>query len=429
MDYKYVSSTVDQYTNEIIEFTRQLVRIPTENLPPEGNEYLGQEFFRYACKSIKLDIDEFSPSDIKCFNTNPAFLKDRKYTKRKNIVGKWKGYGSGRSLILSGHMDVAPKEPLEWEICQPFEGLVLGNKIYGRGSADMKGGLAAAYMSLKILKDMEWKPKGDIIIESVVDEEFASGNGTIASRFKGYNADFAINLEPTGLLICPACVGGLVYKIIVRGTSGMPYTGEEIYNPIYGIARIVNVLQKYEEYRNKNIKPPNLWDNSVQKSKVIITKISGGDIREHGQLGIPINAWVECVIQTYPGESEEVVYNDFQEYINVCADKYSEFKNLTIKIEREYHYIEPGECNTNHEGVISLTNCVEKVTQQPVKLAGAPFSCDMFAFKKYGNTPSVIFGPIGGNLHAPDEWVSIESVLKTTKALVLMVTEWCGKDK
>jgi acetylornithine deacetylase len=421
MNSNEIKELIKKYRQQIIDLVCDLVNIPTENNPPNGNELEGQNFLKAIFEKLNFQTDEFAPDEIEDFHQNPAFLKGRCYSNRKNLVATWKGNGGGKSIVLSGHMDVAPKEPLPWNICQPFQSIIKYGRIYGRGSADMKAGLASAVMAVKILRDMGWQPKGDIIIESVVDEEYASGNGTIASRFRGYNADFGIKLEASGLRICPSCVGGLIYKVSILGVAGMPYTGGDIYNPVYDIADIIGIIKEYEKVRLKDVKVPELWENAVQQPKIILTKIKAGEVQPHGQLSTPIDSWLELVIQTYPGETEQDVTEDFKQFVKSRFSGSGE-----ILIEREYHYIEPGSCDKSFEGIGLLKDCADNYLDGPAIVCGAPFSCDLFAFKKYGSTNAVIFGPVGGNLHAPDEWVDIDSVLTTTKVLIDFIVKWCS---
>ena len=78
------------------------------------------------------------------------------------------------------------------------------------------------------------------------------------------------------------------------------------------------------------------------------------------------------------------------------------------------------------DGVKALKDSADKFLDKEAVICAAPFSCDLFAFKKYGNTDAVLFGPIGGNLHGPDEWVDIESLLTVTKVLVDTIVNWCS---
>lgn len=160
---------------EIVEWIKSLVRFPSENRFPFGNEGEAQKFIEKECINIGLETDMFSPEDIQGIKEHPSWLKNRDYSgNRKNVIAKWKGTGNGNSLLLSGHVDVAPFEPDNWKTCRPYDPVELRGKLYGRGTMDMKGGLAAEYWAIKILKETGFKPRGDVIFESVVDEEFES---------------------------------------------------------------------------------------------------------------------------------------------------------------------------------------------------------------------------------------------------------------
>ena len=125
--------------------------------------------------------------------------------------------GGGKSVLFSGHMDVVPPYPLPWSLHEPYDTALEGEKLFGRGTVDMKGGLLAAFLAIRFLKQSGFCPKGDILFESVVDEEYAGANGTLAGRVRGDQADFAIIPEGTGMKICPICFGAKLIKIAIHG--------------------------------------------------------------------------------------------------------------------------------------------------------------------------------------------------------------------
>lgn len=420
LDAKKIGLLVEQHSDQIIDMVCDLVDIPTENNPPRGFEKQGQAYVTTVFENMGLHLDIFAPDEVEGYAGNDAFLHGQDYTNdRKNVVGVWKGSGGGKSLLLTGHMDVAPKEPLPWTVCEPYHSVVKDGRIYGRGSSDMKSGLVAGIMAAKLLKEAGFVPKGDVIVESVVDEEYASGNGTIASRFRGHNADFGIVMEPSGLAICPANVGSIMVMIAIKGRPGMPYTGEEIFNVAYGLADMIGIIRDFEELR-ENGPYPDIWENAVQKRKVVITKVKAGDVREHGQLGSPMDAFVECSVQTYPGEDKQDILLALTGFIK------ERFLHLAeVDIRPMYNYVAPGSTDKNGEGVTVLKACAEQYMED-VSVTAAPFPCDFFAYEQYGNMPGVIFGPVGGNLHAPNEWVDIESIIALTKTIMQMIVRWCG---
>ncbi len=417
-----MNKEMEDLKERLTSLTRDLVDIPTENNPPDGDEAAAQAYVEKLLGGMGFRLDVFSPVEISGFEQNPAFLHGRNLNLRKDVVGVWKGSGGGKSVVLSGHMDVAPREPLPWKECEPFRSVVKNGRIYGRGSCDMKGGFACAAAAVELLRESGFTPRGDVIVESVVDEEYASGNGTIASRFRGYNADFAVVLEPSGLRICPANVGGVMVRIEISGQAGMPYTGEKTFNIAYALGHMLRLLEELERKREEAECPP-LWHSALQKRKMVVTKVKAGEVKPHGQLGAPIDAWVEVSVQTYPGETPQTVLKELNDFIR------PRFKSSAVlRITPLYHYVEPADTPPEHPGVRKIAECAKKYIPE-VQISCAPFPCDLFAFQKYGGTPGVIFGPIGGNLHGPDEWVDIESMKNVTLALADFIRLWCGQNE
>lgn len=415
-----MSGLAEEYRLRLIELTQALIDIPTVNIPPHGAEKAGQEFIKAFLSDLGLDVCEISPCEAPDYPNNPAFIPGQDYTDRYNVRGCWKGSGGGRSVILNGHMDVVNEEPGPWTKCDPFKSVVEDGRIYGRGSADMKGGLACALVALEMLKREGFKPKGDIFFESVVDEEYASSAGSIALRQLGMNADFAVLLEPTGLNICPACLGSIVTKVTMQGVAGMPYTGETVLNPIYMLGEVIGIIREYGESRLSGVKPPKLWEHTPQAAQIVITKAKSGDIRPHGQLSTPTDAWIELVIQTYPYEDMAQVFEDFKDFVR---SRFSDPDRLVIELE--YHFCGSSDMHPDTRGVEALKKCADRYIRD-AKICGAMFSCDLFAFTLYGDMPAAVFGPAGEKLHGPDEWVNIDSMEKTTLTIRDFIKEWCG---
>ncbi|MDR3644218.1 MAG: M20/M25/M40 family metallo-hydrolase [Clostridia bacterium] len=415
-----MEQTAEKQKSALIGLTCSLVDIPTENLPPDGYEKGGQDFVKGFLSEMGCEVREYSPTQVPDFETNGEFLHDRHYEGRNNVIGVWKGTGGGRSLLLTGHMDVAPKEPLPWTVCDPYHSVVKGDRLYGRGSCDMKGGLACALIAMKTLKAGGFAPRGDVIFESVVDEEYAGATGTIASRMLGNNADFGIILEATGFNICPACVGGIILKVTVAGIPGMPYTGEEVDNPAYHLAEIIGLIKGYDHLRSGAAKRPPLWEKTPQSAQIIITKVKAGEVTPNGQLSTPLDGWIELVIQTYPGEEAEDVVKGFSDFLR---GRFSRPEILTI--ETEYHYCRPASPGIPTRAVDILKDTSQKYTDRAI-VCGSMLSCDLFAFELFGHMPGVVFGPIGEHMHGPDEYASISSLMTLTNILKDFIKVWCG---
>ena len=123
--FKKIDEIVCDYEKEIISLAKDLVKIPSENIVPDGFEKKAQEFLYDKLKHTKyLDLDIFTPLEVKGITDHPAYFKGRNYKDRPNVVGKIKGKSDGKSIIFSSHMDTVTRNPLKWKEDDPFSGKI-----------------------------------------------------------------------------------------------------------------------------------------------------------------------------------------------------------------------------------------------------------------------------------------------------------------
>ncbi len=425
IDPETINKEVSKRKKEITGWLKSLVRLPSENRFPFGNEGKAQKFIEKECINIGLETDTFSPEEINGIREHPSWLKNRDYSgDRRNVVALWKGSGDGNSLLLSGHIDVAPFEPDNWKVCRPFEPVEISGRLYGRGTVDMKGGLAAQYWAIKILKESGFKPGGDIIFESVVDEEFAGGNGTLASRLRGYNTDLAILAEPTRMHICSACLGAFLGDIIVKGNPGMPFLGNTISNPIQGAARVIELFKEWEKYWD-NINSHYLFKKPDGGLKMLLWDIDSKAGADFTQMSSPIAVKISWVVWSYPGTSEEFFFNKFKQFWVNSFKEDPVLKFFKIDITPSFHYVKPWETKPGNKGIKKFMDVYRQYLKKEPELKGASISCDMAIYGEQGGMPVLIVGPEGGNIHSPDEWVLLEDVYSLTGLFAMMIKEWC----
>lgn len=411
--------------DEIVEWIKSLVRFPSENRFPFGNEWEAQKFIEKECANIGLKTDVFSPEEIPNIKDDPSWLSGRDYSgNRKNVIARWIGRGKGNTLLFSGHVDVAPFEPDNWKVCRPYEPVEIEGKLYGRGTVDMKGGLAAAYWAIRILKEAGFTPQGDVIFESVVDEEFAGGNGTLASRLKGYNADLAILTEPTRMQICSACLGAFLGDLVIKGKAGMPFMGHSIPNPVDGAARAIELFKEWEKYW-RSINNHDLFNEPGKELNVVLWDIGSKVPGEFTQMGNPLLIKVSWIVWSYPGMSEEYFYNKFREFWENHFKNDPVLRSFELEITKAFHYVKPWESDLNDKGIQKLIEVYRKYTKIDPVVSGASLSCDMAIYGDQGKMPVIILGPRGDNLHCSDEWVLLEDIYSLTGMFALMINDWC----
>ncbi len=415
-----VRQWVNQHHKEILDLTSNLVRFKTVNLIDTGTEQELQQYIAAILRDrLGLEVDLFSPEEVTGFRDHPAYFPGKDYTNRPNVIGRWKGHGGGKSLMFSSHVDTAPVAP-GWTN-DPWEPVIKDGRLYGLGVFDMKGGLAASVMAVNCLQELGIRLQGDVFIESVVDEEYGGANGTLACRLRGYEVDAAIVPEPTNLAVCPASRGGALWRITFRGNSGMSFSGEKIHNPVFAAAQFITFLEAFEEERS-SVAGPSPWYGHNKSLPVIVTRIEAGDMTallcDTGPTVCHVDVWIEC----YPGISEEQLRQEMLDsYADYCRDQGITMHSIA-EVHKLIRFLPGSEAPEDFPLISLLAREVSRVTGQEAVVQGAPFACDSFMFNLYSPTPAVILGPVGGNAHAPDEFIQ----LREFEIYARTIMSWCG---
>lgn len=416
----------------ILNTISELIQIKTENTPPTGNEKPGQEYlYNFISKFIpKKNIDVFEIDDVKGIREHPMFFPtvdgtERIYKGRPNVVAKIKGSDSIRSLLFSGHMDVMPVKEKEWKVFpDPFSGKVKDGKLYGRGSMDMKAGTLAGFFAIKCLNDLGINLKGDILAESVIDEENGGVNGTVAARLRYPGIDFAILPETSDMSAGVETIGGSDWKatLDVQGPGGFGF-GLELPNPIYKLSKIALALEKYNKIL-KGIKASKNYKTEQFIRLLTFQLYSGGsNYLESGS--VPTKGHIYFWLETFADTSENEAKDKFMDFMKKELNSYKEFEDDFPKFETVTRFIEGHRTDINHEAMKSIRKSFSNINLD-YNECGLGIACDAFAFKKAGNTEVVVIGPKGENPHGIDENVEVKDILDLIKIMVLTAVDYCG---
>ena len=424
MYFGAINDWVEENRPAILDLSRALVSIPSENRYPDGDEKDVQEFVEGYLGDLGCTTDTFLPTDVPGLAEHPAYLGGRNYEGRPNVVGKKEGIGGGRSILFSGHMDTVPRGEDPWSV-GPFSGTVDGGKQYGLGIFDMKGGMAAAMMALRALEELEVRLQGDVTIETVVDEEFGGANGTLASRLRGYGADVAIVPEPSNLAICPQNQGGSMFRVSFEGKAGRSFSGEELLNPVYAAARFLEIFRDYEAYHKEERSLSRFFERDpglpayVQGMRAASSDLPLSD-------RVPSRCTIDVWIQCYPETPEEELRRDF---VSFCEERMRGdeiFSEIHPQFEKLIRFLPGTGIPEDHEIIEVAARVSRQIYENGLPVEGAPFACDSFVFNLHSDTPALIWGPKGGNAHAPDEYVEIDPFMDLVKLYALTMVEWCG---
>ncbi len=422
---KQLSSYVDSRRDRLIEIIRDLVRIPSENTPPVGNEEACQRHVAEFLRAQGLDTELYYLDDVPGLKEHPLFYPGREYSHRPNVDARRKGRGGGRSLVLSGHIDTVPRGTQPWNR-DPFGGAVEGNRLFGRGSNDMKGGVATNLFMAEALRELGLELQGDLIIEAVADEEFGGVNGTLAGRLKGYNADAAIITEPSFLRICPAQRGGRTAHITLSSTGGVLPEGEFPVGVVAPLRYFLVEMQNFAEQRRKKAPIHKFYADSVDPVPVSITKLNTGPWGMKEPITIPETCQIEMYWQMMPGEKQEEIEREFHEWFEGIMKAAPELFPSKPKIEFPIRWL-PGSAISRSEPLINeLAECASYVLDKEPLIQGFEAPCDMYVFHQAFGTPAVLWGARGGNTHAADEYLEIDSAIAAAKTQLQFVCQWCG---
>jgi acetylornithine deacetylase len=411
---------------DLLATLRDLVRIPSENLPPYGNEQACQMYVAERLRELDIQPDIYDIDSVPGMAAHPQFWPGRFYRNRPNVNGRLRG-GGGRSLILSGHIDTVPANtPVAWSHA-PYGGEHVDGRIYGRGSWDMKAGVAMNLTVLRALRRLDATLGGDLIFETVVDEEFGGANGTLAGRLRGYHADAAVITESTSLRICPAQRGGRTVHVLLRGPGGLLLTGQSAGRVTDQLAYLLNRLPEFASLRQSRIPVDPYYRNCSDPFAVWVTNIAIGQWGWTQPISVAESCRVELYWQTMPDETGERVMQEFQAWWNQILDARPDLFSVHPEVTLPMRWL-PG-CSIPADAPL-VREFAETAASldAPARVEGLDAPSDMFVFHQCFNTPAIMWGPHGGNAHQADEYVEIDSLFTAARVLLRFVGRWCGLD-
>jgi acetylornithine deacetylase len=417
---------VDKSRDMIIELARSIIRIPSENIPPGGDELNCQKFvFDFFKKMSHVDADFVYPENVQGIKEHEAYLPGRNYKNRPNVIARYRGRGRGKSLLLTGHIDTVPLGDNSWKH-HPYAADIEDGKLYGRGSYDMKAGLSCMMAAVKIIKELGITLKGDLLFESVVDEENAGCNGTLANRLIGHNADAAILAEPSNLDIYTAHKGFRIVHLIVEGDPGISFAGEKLENPVEHIGKLIECIKLFREKRRKDTAIPHIYQKDDDPVPVLLTKLQAGEFSYRIPMAIPNTCKLEVYWLTMPGESREFIEKELFDFLDDWCKRDPYFKSNPPGWNFSHRWMPGTKIDESHPIIKTVKAIGKDITHKSLRIKGAPFPCDLFILNLYGDTPGIILGPRGGNAHSADEFAIIEDLIKLTGIYACTAAEWCG---
>ena len=323
---------------------------------------------------------------------------------RPNVVGVVEGKAPGRSLILCGHTDTVGVEGMT----APFDPVVRDGRLYGRGSQDMKSGVAAMVDAAVQVARNGGLPRGRLVVAAVADEEHASVGAE--ALVDVHSADGAVVTEPTDLRVATAHKGFEWVEVETRGRAAHGSRPDEGHDAILDMGRILGRLVAVEAELKAGRTHPRLGRASLHASTI------------HG--GQALSVYPDrCVLgverRTLTAESSDVGLTEVQRVLSALAREDGDFDASA----RQLLTRPPHEIADDHPLCAELRHILRRrgLDDTPT---GMSFWTDAAILGRAG-TPAVLFGPTGAGLHGPDEYVELDSVSICRDTLVELIRAFC----
>jgi acetylornithine deacetylase len=325
---------------------------------------------------------------------------------RYNVVGVLHGNAGGNSLMWNAHTDTVGAGGMR----QPFTPKLDQGKCFGRGAIDMKASLAGMLAAVKGILKSGTRLEGDLILAAVADEEWGS-LGTEA-LMKTHHATAAIVTEPTDLRICLAHRGYIHYRIETTGKAAHGSRYDQGVDANLHMGRFLCRLETLEqELRGR---PPHPLVGTASLHAALLQGGSEMSVyAAHCELNIER--------RTLPGELEGQVTQEFQTILDELALADPKFSGRLQEIARR----EPFEVSREVGIVRCLENAAHSHLGESPGFSGQWFWTDAALLAGSG-IETVVFGPVGGGLHADEEWVEIDSVVKMAGVLADTALDYCN---
>jgi acetylornithine deacetylase len=411
---------------ELVDMLQALVRVDSVAVPPHGNETAAQKTLRRLLRPHRLDVETYDAGFLER-SRHPYVRRDRRYAGRHNLVARLPGAGRGRSLLLSGHIDTVPTRPDPWRD-EPFSGVVRRGRLHGRGAWDMKGGLVAQFGAAIALRRAGVRLAGDLLCESVIDEEFGGGGGTLAGRLRGDRADACAIAEGTNHEVVRATRGGHFFDLVCRAGDPMGYfSKDEVVSPAVPTGRLLGWIDEWTR-RRRAVDRGEAYRAFSDPAPVQVLAVQAGRFDSDVPWSVPLLARVRVYFQFLPHEDVAAIVATIEQSLRDFCESDPFFRRHPVEVRR---LVDPPLLGHELAADHPWTRCLHGAAKAVLGEGGAPLSaaewpCDAFLHQREFGIPTLLFGPRGAGSHNANEYVEVASVLRTAEVYLAAALEWCA---
>lgn len=384
------------------QFLLDLIAIPSTR----GNEGPASQYVHRAMESLVDRSELVAVPDAIIEDPDYAFrLPGFSYADTPNVECELRGARSGR-IVFNTHLDVVP--PSEGQE-HAYDPKMEDGIIYGRGACDAKGQAAALYALALLYKARGVRPPADLLFHFVIEEE-NGGNGSLAMIRRGVQADAAVVLEPSELVVIPAVRGAVWFELKVYGRA--MHSGN-VAGRISALDKAFEAIQIFKDYHDRLLAESRgmpLFDVYPDPMPLTIGQCSAGK----WPASVPAEAVIKGLIGFLPNTNRRQVQEGLRQALCTQGDAWlRENFELTFPMLNNDGNILP----EDHYVVKALLSAVEK-NGEPKAVRAMTAACDAWRYQNQANIPTLVFGP--GSLsvaHSREEHIRLDEVLKAAEIL------------
>jgi acetylornithine deacetylase len=412
----------------VVALTTELVAFDTVTHTagaPAREERALQEHLAALLRRHGAEVELIEP-DASSLRPHPMVPGELEFDGRPQLIGRFRGSGGGRALLLNGHVDVVDVEPrADWTQPDPFAAVVRDGLLYGRGSCDMKGGVASMVIAACTLAELGVPLAGDLIVNTVTEEESTGAGGLWAART--LRADAAIVPEPSALVVWVACRGSLLPRITVHGRAGhagihqLPHAQGGAVNAIEKMAIVLEAVRRLREHWAQRPAHPFL-----SAGDCVPTIVAGGE----WLVSYPASCTLECHIEYLPDRADEqgygsLVEQEFADWIAEATAGDAWLREHPPEIEWGIGGVPPAEVASDDPIVQTLLAAGGDLGQAQ-GIGGLDNWHDGATLTVEAGIPAVCFGP--GDIHRAhtvDECVPVDDLVACAQRIALAAMRFC----
>ena len=414
---------------ELVQLATDLISFDTTARSPDDpprDEAALQGYLAERLRRAGAAVELFEPTQADVAGRQIPF--DLPFEGRPQLIARFAAGGTGRSLLLNGHIDAVSVEPRGRWASDPFAAEVRDGNLYGRGSCDMKGGVAAMVFAAELLAQQGVRLAGELIVNTITDEE-SSGAGGIACTRRGVRADAGIVPEPTGFDVWVACRGTVYPTIRIEGRPGHA----EVAQPHWREGGAVNAIEKAQivieamgrlreewreraEHRHPHLSPPTVVPTVMHAGEWPVT--------------YPASCEIVAGVCYLPVQADEhgfgtLVEREFEQWITAAAnaDPWLAEHPPTFEWATD---VPPMEIDPS-EPIVALMQQATAEIGAPGVLAGLDSWYDGATYTLSAGTPSIAYGPRSiAWAHTIDEYVPVDDLVRCAQAIAVAAMRFCG---